>query len=83
MFHGKWTMKGLSKLSQCTGLKTHLIDEGVQLNSFQLTMISLISLINMTELYTQTNQLHGGQFGGLDDVEQSGKYVKSHQKIKV
>ena len=46
-------------------------------------MITLISLINMTELYTQTNQLHGGQFGGLDDVEQSGKYVKSHQKIKV
>ena len=58
-------------------------DEGVQLNSFQLTMITLISLISMTELYTQTNQLHGGQLGGLDDVEQSGKYVKSHQKIKV
>ena len=83
MFHGKWTMKGLSKLSQCTSLKIHLIDEGVQLNSFQLTMLTLISLINMTELYTQTNQLHGGQFSGLDDVEPSGKYVKSHQKIKV
>ena len=80
MFHGKWTMKGLSKLSQCTSLKIHLIDEGVQLNSFQLTMLTLISLINMTELYTQ---LHGGQFGGLDDVEPSGKYVKNHQKIKV